>query len=270
MRASFLDSIDWQQPWLLPLHAAVAPIMHAADWRRAINTEAAAKGLRNRQGMPIHFVPQADLPADTAYESFIHATGAVPTRDNLHDFFNALVWLTFPDIKVQLNALQSSEIIKLATAPSDISHGSHRGKLRDAATIFDENAALLIVRDTELVDALRDHRWRDVFITRRAAFGRDCEVWLFGHALMEKLVSPYKSITAHAWIVIPNQAYFAMSMQDKRAWIDTQVTRQLMHGMATSDFTPLPVMGVPGWWGNQDNMFYDDVTVFRPKRGINR
>ena len=82
MRASFLDSIDWQQPWLLPLHAAVAPIMHAADWRRAINTEAAAKGLRNRQGMPIHFVPQADLPADTAYESFIHATGAVPTRDN--------------------------------------------------------------------------------------------------------------------------------------------------------------------------------------------
>ncbi|WP_442781896.1 DUF3025 domain-containing protein, partial [Collimonas fungivorans] len=31
--------------------------------------------------------------------------------------------------------------------------------------------------------------------------------------------------------------------------------------------TPLPVLGVPGWSGGQDQAFYADVSVFRPKRG---
>ena len=37
--------------------------------------------------------------------------------------------------------------------------------------------------------------------------------------------------------------------------------------LATKPFTPLPVLGVPGWWpANQDPAFYDDATVFRPPR----
>ncbi|HBZ06685.1 MAG TPA: DUF3025 domain-containing protein, partial [Massilia sp.] len=31
-------------------------------------------------------------------------------------------------------------------------------------------------------------------------------------------------------------------------------------------FTPLPVLGVPGWWPEQDAAFYADTSVFRPKR----
>ena len=58
----------------------------------------------------MRFVPQAELPAGIAYETFISETGGVPTRDNLHDFFNALVWLTYPKIKVRLNAMQALEI----------------------------------------------------------------------------------------------------------------------------------------------------------------
>src|SRR4051812_24725038 len=179
-----------------------ASMVQAADWRNALNAAVAALDVRNHRGLPVHFVPQSDLPGGTAYEAFISATGNVPTRDNLHDFFNALVWLTFPKIKAQLNALQSAEIARLADAKSDLTSArAGRGKLRDTATIFDENAALLIARDRSLVDALRAHRWREVFITRRAEFQRDCEVWLFGHALIEKLMSPYKAITAHAWVV---------------------------------------------------------------------
>ncbi len=56
------------------------------------------------------FVPQESLPEGTAYEEFISATGNVPTRDNLHDFFNGLVWQTFPLIKRELNALQAAQI----------------------------------------------------------------------------------------------------------------------------------------------------------------
>lgn len=268
---SFLGSIEWQRPWLAPLLPAATPVLRAANWRAALNAAATAGSLKNHRGLPIRFVPQTELPPDTAYEAFINATGNVPTRDNLHDFFNALMWLTFPAVKAQLNTLQAAEIIKSATPPVKIgATGSSRGKLRDAATIFDENAALLITTDAELVDALRSHRWHDVFVSRRAVFESRCEVWLFGHALMEKLVSPYKSITAHAWIVMAEQSFFAMPLQQKRLWIDAAVTRQLLHGLTTSDFTPLPVLGVPGWWNNQDEIFYDDPAVFRPKRMATR
>ena len=37
-----------------------------------------------------------DLPEGVAYEEFIGATGGVPTRDNLHDFFNAPRLAHFP------------------------------------------------------------------------------------------------------------------------------------------------------------------------------
>jgi hypothetical protein len=267
MSASFLDRIDWNRPWLIPLRMAAAPIVRSMEWRQALNAAAGRCALHNHRGFPVRFVPQAELPVGTAYESFISATGGVPTRDNLHDFFNALIWLTFPKIKAQLNAMQAQEIANCIIAKPDVSrHGVKRGKIRDAATIFDENAALLVVRDGELVEALRDHRWQELFLSRRTAFERDCEVWLFGHALMEKLVSPYKSITAHALVVEADQAFFGMTLPEKRGWIDSITTRRLERGLDTSDFTPLPVLGVPGWWECQNEMFYQDAAVFRPKR----
>jgi hypothetical protein len=267
MTAHFIDQIDWRRPWLSTVHPVAASILQAADWRQALNAAAVSQNLQNHHGLPIHFVPQSDLPAGVAYESFISATGGVPTRDNLHDFFNALVWLTFPQIKAQLNALQAAEIERAAST-SDIgkSVSTRRGKLRDGATIFDENAALLITCDSELIGALRNHHWREVFIAKRTQFGRECGVYLFGHALMEKLVKPYKAITAHTWVVTVDPMFFKLQLEDKRAWIDANVANQLKKGLATTDFTPLPVLGVPGWWESQDEAFYSDVAVFRSKR----
>lgn len=263
MSTRFFDVIDWTRPWLAPFRSTAEPIIQAADWRFALNSAAAAAALQNHRGLPIHFVPQAELPAGTAYEAFISATGNVPTRENLHDFFNALVWLSFPRIKTQLNALQAAEIAKSAVSIS-------RGKLRDAATLFDENAAIFIAHDRELIDALREHRWNGLFISRRAEFERCCEVWLFGHALMEKLVSPYKAITAHTWVVVGSDEFLAMSVLDKRKWIDEIVARQLANGLVASDFTPLPVLGVPSWSPSQNSDFYADVMVFRPKKNLIR
>ena len=35
----------------------------------------------------------------------------------------------------------------------------------------------------------------------------------------------------------------------------------------TNGLSPLPLMGVPGWWGGgQDEAFYADKDVFRPPR----
>jgi hypothetical protein len=265
MSAQFLKSINWQRPWLIPLLPMAQPILQSADWRQALN--AAASSLQNHRGLPIRFVPQTDLPPKTSYEAYISDTGQVPTRDNLHDFFNAMVWLTFPKIKAQLNALQAAEIARISSSPANApSPGSDRGKTRDAATIFDENAALVITRSARLTEALRNHEWRHLFITGRKAFLHDCEVQLFGHALMEKLVSPYKAITAHAWIVDADNSFFVMDPAEKQSWIDERVSRQLELGLSTAAFTPLPILGLPGWWQDQEENFYEDANVFRSKK----
>ncbi|KQQ96310.1 hypothetical protein ASF77_21080 [Massilia sp. Leaf139] len=257
--------IDWSRPW----YDAVRPAFDAlgledGEFAGAFNRQAALLALRNHRGLPLAFVPQESLPEGTAYEAFISATGNVPTRDNLHDFFNGLVWQTFPSIKRELNALQAAQI--------EASGGSKaRGPARDAATIFDENAALLVVRASsegrELVDELRAHCWEAALFEKRAMFGPDAELWLFGHALMEKLVAPRKAITAHVRIVFAADEYFGLDAAARRAWLDATVARTLRdEGLATAGFTPLPVLGVPGWWPDQDRAFYLDASVFRPKR----
>jgi hypothetical protein len=270
-----IEQIDWTRPWydaVRPAFDSLEPrsVQTRGDFIAAFNANAARLGLQNHGGHAIRFVPQAELPPDTAYEEFIGATGCVPTRANLHDFFNGLVWQTFPLIKRELNALQAAQIQAAGVSKS-------RGPARDAATIFDENAALLLVREGDagrrLVDGLRAHLWRDTLYARRADFGAggdvDAEVWLFGHALMEKLVAPRKAITAHTRILFAPDAWFSLGWEDRRAWIDMQVAGILAaEGLSTSAFTPLPVLGVPGWWPDQDEAFYLDETVFRPKRPV--
>jgi hypothetical protein len=260
-----LAQIDWARPWLESVRPAFERLHLSGDsFIDAFNANAAAIGIGNHRGQPIRFVPQSALPEGAAYEQFIGATGCVPTRDNLHDFFNGLVWQAFPLIKRELNALQAAQI---ATAGV----GKSRGPARDAATIFDENAALLVVRDGEegraLVDALRAHQWRAALFERRAMFGKDAQLWLFGHALMEKLVAPRKAITAHTRVMFADDDYFALPHAAQQAWIDERVAAELAaDGLASARFTPLPVLGVPGWWPGQDEAFYADASVFRPRR----
>ena len=257
--------IDWGRPWFDTVRpAALRMDLNAASVIADFNRAAQSLALRNHRGLPLQFVPQAELPEGSAYEEFIGAEGKVPTRDNLHDFFNGLIWLTFPRIKQQLNALQAAQIARDGV-------GKSRGPARDAATIFDENAALLVLRDnaegTALENALRNHRWNEAFVERAAMFGEDAQVWLFGHALMEKLVAPYKAITAHTRIMRAPDSWFDAGEAQRRAWIDEMVAATLAEeGLTNAAFTPLPVLGIPGWWPQQDKEFYDDATVFRPKR----
>ncbi len=260
-----LSQIDWSRPWYDAVRPAYERLtLDGEAFAGAFNRSAEALGLRNHAGLPLRFVPQGALPEGTAYEEFISATGQVPTRDNLHDFFNGLVWQSFPLIKRELNALQAAHIARAGV-------GKSRGPARDAATIFDENAALLLVREGSagraLVDALRAHCWLAALFDRRAMFGKDAQLWLFGHALMEKLVAPRKAITAHVRVIHVGDDVLSLPFDARRAWLDAHVARQVAaEGLDKAAFTPLPVLGVPGWWPGQDQDFYLDTTVFRPKR----
>jgi len=176
----------------------------------------------------------------------------VPTRDNLHDFFNGLVWLAFPATKRRLNELQAAEIARNGIA-------STRGALRDALTLFDENGALLDA-PAALWNALAARDWHALFVTQHALWS-EARLVVFGHALLEKLTAPRKALTAHVLLLPPSRACGTPAALDDRA-----LARSLdADHLARKPFVPLPVLGVPGWWaGNAAPGFYDDPKVFRP------
>jgi hypothetical protein len=259
--------IDWSRPWLAPfaeygMRWQRAALRGVTDQLREMNADAASAQITTGRGQRLAFIPQDELPPDTAYEAHIAATGRVPTRHNLHDFFNALTWFQFPRIKAALSARGSAAVDALGIGPT-------RGGTRDALTVFDENAVLFACDDPALSAALRSFDWRTLFIDRRAAWGSRCEVRCFGHALLEKLVFPYKACTGHAWIVDVPAGYFSWTRAARDALLDDEVSGALLEGGEFSSrmFAPLPVPGIPGWWPeNETPSFYDDPSVFRSGR----
>lgn len=248
-----VESIDWSQPWLQPYRAigeaAARLVAHGAPVHDALQAVRRDMATGAAGPAPLHFAAQGSLPAGTAYESQVFATGTALLQHNLHDFFNGLVWLQFPATKRRLNALHAQAIAATGA-------GAPRVPLRDAMTVFDENGALLLAPPF-VWDALRARDWRCLFVTHRAAWSR-ARLVLFGHGLMEKLLQPRKPITAHV--------YAAPKALDSIAQIDHWLAAAVGGpDWSARPFTPLPVLGIPGWHASSvDDCFYDDPLVFRP------
>jgi len=238
--------LDWSQPWYAPWRepgeSVAAQVDTGMPQHEALN--AAGPG-------PVAFVPPEALPAGLPYEQFIFTTRQVPTRPGLHDFFNGLVWLRFPRAKEALNRLQAAEIARDGV-------GARRGPVRDAITVFDENGALLHA-PPPLWEALRERDWRRLFVELRPLWS-EARLLVFGHALLEQLAQPRKGLTAHIW----HEDAAMESVADADAWLAARCTAEML---AAKPFTPLPVLGIPGWWaGNENFSFYDDSLVFRPRK----
>lgn len=288
-----LAEIDWSQPWFSPwrelgestaqlalkqqsvaealnalqtnLQLSSVAANHSADKCEAsagsgdiasaasVNTTRA--GLALGDAKEVTFVPQSALSEGQAYEDFIFKTAQVPTRDGLHDFFNGLCWHRFPLAKRRLNQLQAAEIEAQGISAT-------RGPVRDALTLFDENVVLMHASD-EVWAALQARDWPKLFVYLRDQW-QHVHLVLFGHALVEKLVTPYKSITGHVYRVANEVNPYDEAALD--AWLvqDLQAAK-----LATKPFEPLPVLGVPGWCAdNAERAYYEDTNVFRPKREL--
>jgi hypothetical protein len=240
---------DWPQPWFAPFAVEGIKVRQACEAGVLLPQALTQRALQGPR-----FVPQADLPSGIAYEQFIFNTRTVPTREGLHDFFNGLCWMRFPLTKQRLNQLQATEIAMAGV-------GQVRGPVRDGLTLFDENAALLQAPDA-LWDALLARDWTRLLVDLRPLWAQ-ARLVLLGHALLEKLVSPYKSITAHV-LREPVPLTLGDDLAAWDAWLAQTLNAPLL---ASKPFTPLPVLGVPGWWpANEDRAFYADAGVFRPQR----
>lgn len=213
----------------------------------------------------LRFVLPDTVPDDGRYyEQRIHDTGQIPTRhENWHDLYNALAWLSFPQIKRALNRRHVEEL-------QAAGNRQQRGSRRDAATLLDESGVLLACSEPRLIELLAEHAWAALFLDCREAWGQSISAHVIGHALHEKALTPYLGFTGKALPVEVDRAFFSLAPAAQRLHLDSAVAA----GFAARDFLPsprtllpLPLLGVPGWWpDNAVADFYRNTDYFRPKR----
>lgn len=279
-----LSQINWQAPWL----AHIPPSL--CNMTTYLPTNDTSINLADRlnpllpknqpmvsgMGKPLQFISQASfdkLANSTAYETHIASTGQIPTRDNLHDLFNAWIWFTFPQTKAMLNRYQAQQINADGIASS-------RGRMRDAITIFDECGAVFVTSDTAIANALKNFDWQNALVNPRANWDTPFSlnttattaVYIFGHATLEQLVEPRKPICSHCKIILVEDDFFRLNITQRIAYLDNRLTVELsdwlnQEGVTPRQLSPLPILGVPHFWAeNADNSFYEDTFVFRSGR----
>ena len=179
-----------------------------------------------------------------------------------HDLFNVLAWAAWPGAKASLNVRHVIELDRQA--------GPKRSPARDALTQFDEDGVIVAVSDPTLEQLAREVRWKELFWQHRAELANGLRVFVFGHALAEKLLAPFVGLTAKAVFVRVEEGFGTLDLDQRRERLDERVATLLRApGSFASprDLAPLPVLGMPGWWADgESECFYDDDSYFRAGR----
>jgi hypothetical protein len=197
-----------------------------------------------------------------SYEERIFVHGEIVTRPRCwHDYFNALVWMTFPQIKAALNALHVDE----ARGNSD--RGS-RGALRDAATQFDESGIIVASADPSLLELLAKREWRPLFWERRRDVLTRMRFLVFGHGLYDALRAPFYRMCGRAALVEVDQRVVDADVGGQCAHVDPIVAERFAGRQCyprPGALMALPLLGIPGVHAaNACAAYYEDAVQFRP------
>ena len=253
-----------RSPMFAPMAARATLLRPCADWpsRECVQELLLRERVTTSTGIPLRL---AARPTSEPYELRVHQRGEMHFRErDWHDFFNVLAWLTYPQAKAALNDAQSAALKERRRASGG---QSQRGPRRDALTLFDENGAIVVASDPTLLDDLRCFRWKRLFVERRGDVNAAMRVFVFGHALFAKALSPYIGMTAHSMLLPVVADFLSENVDDQTRALDSRIAEAMANLAAPEMLAPLPVLGVPGWWHeNEDPRFYDNAEYFRSGR----
>ena len=232
----------------------------------------------NAQGLRVRFITQQNKSNDfrEGFEQRAFLKGEVQHRPlDWHDLFNALVWMTFPTSKAVINArhyelLAGESVAGESAEPLDPLQVGRRPPERDALTLFDEDGIVVASSDAGLLELLRAFRWKELFWNRRELVQAHMRFFVFGHALYQKALAPFIGMTGKAVLlhVPPDFAQYSLQCQTTSA--DRLLAAHIWdrtHMRQGRELAPLPVLGVPGWWpDNERESFYDNARYFRSGR----
>lgn len=220
--------------------------------------------LVNYLGKKLNFIVQGRKSNNFSeqYEPRIYERGEIQTREeNWHDFFNALVWFTFPNIKAILNALQYQELTKR--------QNSQRSSLENMLTLFDENGVVVISSDPVLLKLIKNFSWSELFWQRREEVMTKMQFYIVGHSLYEKALNPYVGMTGSSILLLVETDFLEKNLSSQLQEIDLRISDLLKSQKITSpqELQPLPILGIPGW--NKENeveTYYQNKNYFRERR----
>ncbi len=235
-----------QSPLFEPLHSLLMhfenkefPTLQELNALLGIHPE-----IKLHSGKPLHFVEQGlgKLAFESQYEPRCYLSGEVQTRENnLHDLFNALVWLRFPLSKAAIN-LRHYRALAEATLTQD----TQRGRVRDMATLFDESGVIIACSKSILAEMLCNFKWKELFWLRRDEVKTAMGFYLFGHGLYEKALNPYVGMTGQGLLLPVEDNFFTWSMSSRMEYLDVQLSLYLnkeSHCQNTHELTPGPFVG---------------------------
>lgn len=217
----------------------------------------------NAKGDPLRLAVNAKAISAVEYEKRIALDGVLVMRpSNWHDLFNVFAWAAWPRAKAALNARHATDIAAAT--------GARRSPVRDALTGFDEDGVVVAVGNPHLERLAREFRWQELFWDHRRDLQTDFRVFVFGHALAEKLLAPFVGITGKAIYCKVEAEFLELDALTQRRRLDERLADRLIDPerfVSPRELMPLPVLGLPGWWpGGDEAGFYADTSYFRPGR----
>lgn len=271
---------DWRgdfaekSPLFDPLGPLLAGFCHFTSWPSLADfqlfLESWPEPILTLTGKPLSIVAQAGRPEsfEEHYAARIYSQGEIQTRtENWHDFFQYLTWFMFPKTKARINA------IHIPHARQRIDSGQALGKrtpIENALSLFDEGGAVLVSSDAELLQMVKDFRWKALFWDERQRLERHFECVTFGHAMYEKGLVPYVGMTANTLLLLCPDEFHNWPWPQKWQWLDSQLAAIFTAGELVQkprDLQPFPILGMPGWdEKNAQQNYYDNVNYFRPGR----
>jgi len=225
-----------------------------------------SNSVSNENNKNISFVKQAtQYPTFVEeYEPRIFLSGEVQTRlNNWHDFFQVLVWKTFPKTKSLLNKIHfDAAVLRQKT------NDTQRTKQENFVTLFDECGSIVVATENKTLKMVKNFEWNRFFVENKIQFGKTIDCIVFGHAMYEKALSPYIGMTSHCLLLPVNLNFFKLSTDEKNHHIDKLISEHIrkISDLNTKNLNPLPILGIPGWHKEQTTDFYQNKTYFRPGR----
>lgn len=261
----FCSSSPLFQP-LSPLMAGFSHCDQLPDWQFLQHQLAQQHPpINTASNRPLQFVPQTKKSGiyPESYEARIYLKGEIQTRHNWHDFFNALVWFTFPQTKAAINTLHYHQGLQRHWG-----HEPHRTALENALTLFDESGAIILCSRAEYLRLIQNHDWKTLFWDQRDLLAQHLQCFIFGHGLYEKALSPYPGMTAQSLLLPVIPEFFQWDLTRQIHHADSYAAQQLTNTAifrSPKDLQAFPLLGMPNWDKNNAAEYYDNKKYFREK-----
>ena len=216
---------------------------------------------QSQEQSQVHFVHQAQTLGVDQYIDVIVKHKQIPLKPNSnHDLMNAFMWLSLPKTRSAC-----AQAMLQARQYRDISNLKQRCKLEDRFTLFDESGVAIFSDDFELITLVKARAWKELFYIHAQSCQKHLKLWIVGHGLYEQLLNPFVGLVAYGRCYHVEPSVFQEPLESQVLLFDQMIAQDLKTqlGKQELELSAIPILGYPGWWPDQSEMFYENSRYFR-------